>query len=118
MPKVTWARVAAWRVRQQFFDRLMSSAELSAWARVAGLDREAIQRALWDERTLVKTCAMRGTLHLLPSAELPLWHAALGTSRRYLREALWKKYFGLTLEDLDRLGRLRRRRLVAPRQSP
>jgi hypothetical protein len=46
---------------------------------------------------------MRGTLHLLPADELPLWHGALSTSRRYLRAAAWQKYFGITLEELDRL---------------
>ncbi len=46
---------------------------------------------------------MRGTLHLLPADELALWHAALGTSRRYLRPAAWQNYFGITLEELDRL---------------
>ena len=81
----------------------MSSAELTVWARVNDLDRRAIQHALWKDRTLVKTWAMRGTLHLLPAAELPVWHAALGTSRRYLRPALWQKYFGITIEELDRL---------------
>jgi hypothetical protein len=81
----------------------MSSAELSVWARVEDLDRLAVRRALWEERTLVKTWAMRGTLHLLPADELPLWHAALGASRRYLRAASWQKYFGITLEELDRL---------------
>jgi hypothetical protein len=83
--------------------QVMSSAELTLWARVEGLDRRAVQRALWEDRTLVKTWAMRGTLHLLPADELPVWHAALGTSRRYLREAAWQKYFGITLEELDRL---------------
>jgi hypothetical protein len=83
--------------------QLMSSAELMVWARVEDLDRQAVQRALWEDRTLVKTWAMRGTLHLLPSDELPLWHAALGTNRRYLKPALWKKYFGITLEELDGL---------------
>jgi hypothetical protein len=81
----------------------MSSAELAVWARIEELDRGAVQRALWEDRTLVKTWAMRGTLHLLPAGELPLWHAALGTSRRYLKAALWQKYFGITLEELDRL---------------
>jgi Winged helix DNA-binding domain len=47
------------------------------------LDRKAVQRALWEERTLVKTWAMRGTLHLLPASDLSLWHAALSTSPRY-----------------------------------
>jgi hypothetical protein len=123
MLKLTWAQAAAWRIRRHHLDerapagsmlavasrlcglhaQLMSSAELSVWARVEDLDRRAVQRALWEERTLVKTWAMRGTLHLLPSDELPLWHAALSTSRRYLRPALWQKYFGITVEELDRL---------------
>src|SRR6516225_12090854 len=107
MRKLTWARAAAWRIGRHHLDQrapagsmlavasrlcglhaqLMSSAELTVWARVEDLDRGAVQHALWEERTLVKTWAMRGTLHLLPSDELPLWHALLGTSmrRRYLR---------------------------------
>lgn len=123
MLKLSWPRVAAWRVRRHHLDQrapagnllaiasrlcglhaqLMSSAELTVWARVENLEQGAIPRALWEERTLVKTWAMRGTLHLLPADELPLWHAALRTSPRYLREAAWKKYYGITLEDLDRL---------------
>jgi uncharacterized protein YcaQ len=59
--------------------QLMSSAELSLWSRIDGLERDAVHEALWRERTLVKLWAMRGTLHLLPSAELGLWLAALGT---------------------------------------
>ncbi len=83
--------------------QVMSSAELTVWARVEGVERGEVARALWEDRTLVKTWAMRGTLHLLASSELPLWHAALGTSRRYLREEAWKNYFGITLAELDRL---------------
>ena len=123
MLKLTWPRAAAWRIgRQHLVQRapagsllsvasrlcglhaqLMSSAELTVWARVEDLDRRAVQRALWEDRTLVKTWAMRGTLHLLPADELPLWHAALGTSPRYLKPARWQKYFGITMEELDRL---------------
>ena len=84
--------------------QVMSSAELTVWARVENLERQAVQRAVWDERSLVKTWAMRGTLHLLPAAELPLWHAALRTSRRYLRPAAWKKYFDITMEELDAIS--------------
>ncbi|NMH92498.1 winged helix DNA-binding domain-containing protein [Pseudonocardia bannensis] len=32
---------------------------------------------LWTDRTLVRTWAMRGTLHLLPVDELDLWTGAL-----------------------------------------
>jgi hypothetical protein len=57
----------------------MSSAELSLWARIDGLARDAVGDVLWTRRALVKLWAMRGTLHLLPSDELGLWLAALGT---------------------------------------
>src|SRR5438105_3746711 len=115
MKKLTWARAAAWRIRRHHLvhrapagsllavasrlcglhAQVLSSAELTAWARVKDLDRQAVRRALWEERTLVKTWAMRGTLHLLPASELPLWHAALGVSTRYLTPARWQKYFGI-----------------------
>src|SRR5438128_7394251 len=115
MLELTWPRAAAWRIRRQHLDRrapagsmlavssrlcglhaqVISSAELTVWARVENLDRLAVRRALWEDRTLVKTWGMRGTLHLLPAGELPLWHAALGTSRRYLRPALWHTYLGI-----------------------
>jgi uncharacterized protein YcaQ len=61
----------------------MSSAELSLWARVDGLEHDAVQDALWKQRALVKLWAMRGTLHVLPSAELGVWLAALGTQTKY-----------------------------------
>lgn len=83
--------------------QLMSSAELSVWARIADLPRDAVQRSLWEDRTIFKTWAMRGTLHLLPSDELPMWRAALATSSRYLGAQAWQNYFGITLEDLDRI---------------
>jgi len=54
-----------------------SAAELSIGRRVAGATRTAVQRALWVERTLVKTFGPRGTIHLLPAADLPMWTGAL-----------------------------------------
>ena len=102
MQKLTWTQVAAWRAQQHFLGertparsalkvvsrlcglhaQVLSSSELTLWARVEGLKRGAVSRALWKDRTLVKTWAMRGTLHLLPACELNLWHAVLGTSQR------------------------------------
>jgi hypothetical protein len=55
--------------------QLMPSAELSLQARVDKLAPSTLQDALWNQRSLVKTWAMRGTLHLLPAAELPLYVA-------------------------------------------
>lgn len=124
MLKLTWTQAASWRVRRQYLDRpappgsilaiasrlcglhaqVLSSAELTLWTRMGDLERGAIERALWQDRTLVKTWAMRGTLHLLPATELPLWHAALGTSPRYLKPVQWQKHFGITMDELDRLS--------------
>jgi hypothetical protein len=80
----------------------MSAAELALWARIENLEPDAVPRALWEERSLIKTWAMRGTLHLLPSSELHLWQVVPGLDRRYLRPA-WLTYFGITAEELERL---------------
>jgi hypothetical protein len=78
----------------------MSAAELALLARVEDLEPDAVASALWQERTLVKTWAMRGTLHLLPAAELSLWITALGTriERHFLNRAR-QKWFGFTREE-------------------
>ena len=57
--------------------QVLSAAELSIGRRIAGATRADVQRALWEERTLVKTFGPRGTIHLLPTADLPLWTGAL-----------------------------------------
>ncbi len=97
--RLSWEQALAWRMaRHHLVERaepselvgvvadicglhaqLMSSAELSLWARIDGLAPGAVHEALWQHRTLVKLWAMRGTLHLLPSAELSVWPSALGT---------------------------------------
>ncbi|MCP9485991.1 MAG: winged helix DNA-binding domain-containing protein [Gaiellaceae bacterium MAG52_C11] len=56
--------------------QVMSAAELALSARLRGLTREHVSRALWKERSLVKTWTLRGTLHLHPADELGLWLAA------------------------------------------
>jgi hypothetical protein len=57
--------------------QVMSAAELSIGRRVAGATRADVQRALWEDRTLVKTFGPRGTIHLLSAADLPMWTGAL-----------------------------------------
>ena len=57
--------------------QVLSAAELSIGRRIAGATRSDVQRALWQERTLVKTFGPRGTIHLLATADLPLWTGAL-----------------------------------------
>jgi Winged helix DNA-binding domain len=57
--------------------QVLSAAELSIGRRVAGATRADVRRALWEDRTLVKTFGPRGTVHLLPAADLPMWTGAL-----------------------------------------
>jgi winged helix DNA-binding protein len=119
---LTWAQAAAWRMRAQglverapssewlgvvervcgLHAQVMSSAELTLWARVEGLDRRTVASALWESRALVKTWAMRGTLHLLPSEEYPIWVAALGQFDHYRRPG-WLRGWGLTVAEMETL---------------
>ena len=62
--------------------QVLSAAELSIGRRIAGATRTDVQRALWQERTLVKTFGPRGTIHLLPAADLPMWTGALSALPR------------------------------------
>jgi uncharacterized protein YcaQ len=78
----------------------MSSAELALWARVDKLKRTDVEKWLWSDRRLVKTWAMRGTLHVLRSDEYPLWQAGLSTYEHYLKPA-WFKAFGVTRSELE-----------------
>jgi Winged helix DNA-binding domain len=121
--KLGWDQVAAWRAARHRLEerasatamlevvagitglhaQVMSSAELTLWARVEGLAPDAVRRALWEERSLVKTWAMRATLHLLPAAEFPVWQAALST-RRLWEAGAWQRGFGVSLAELERLN--------------
>jgi hypothetical protein len=120
--RLGWAQVMVWRAARHRLDervpakamldvaaeicglhaQVMSSAELTLAARVEGVAPDDVGRALWEERSLVKTWAMRGTLHLLPAAELPLWQAALSTRRNWETGA-WQRAF-VSRQDLERLN--------------
>jgi hypothetical protein len=60
--------------------QVLSAAELSIGRRSAGATRSDVQRALWEERRLVKTFGPRGTVHLLPTGDLPMWTGALAAA--------------------------------------
>jgi winged helix DNA-binding protein len=57
--------------------QVMSAAETSLGIRVAEISRAHVRRALWEERTLVKTIGPRGTVHLIAAADLATWNATL-----------------------------------------
>jgi uncharacterized protein YcaQ len=120
--ELKWPQVLAWRLRrhhlverappEEMLDvvgrigglhaQVMSSAELTLHARVDGVEREAVANALWEDRSLVKLWAMRGTLHLLPAVELPTWLGALGTYDHYLKP-VWLRNFEISREELEAL---------------
>ncbi len=109
MTALKWHQVHAWRLSQhglfpRFSSRdfvqavtrtggiqaqVMSAAELAVCTRVEGLSPHDVQSAILQDHTLVKTWAMRGTLHILAARELPLYVAA----RDWQHTANWSKYF-------------------------
>ncbi|MBJ7602633.1 MAG: AlkZ family DNA glycosylase [Candidatus Dormibacteraeota bacterium] len=114
--KLTWNRVFAWRMRRQFLDRPMgidtldvvrrlcgvqaqvaSSAALAVAVRLASPVRGDLAQALSD-RKLVKTWAMRGTLHVLPADDAAAYLSLLAATKAW-ESAAWQRAF-VDLEQL------------------
>jgi hypothetical protein len=57
--------------------QVMTAAELAIGLRLPGATRADVQKALWTDRSVVKTFGPRGTVHFLPAEDLPLWVGAL-----------------------------------------
>jgi hypothetical protein len=70
-----------------------NAAALSIRVRVEGLTRTALDRALYEERRIVRTWAMRGTIHLVASEDV-----------RWLHQLLAPVAMPAQLRALDRLG--------------
>lgn len=121
METVTWAQVLGWRMRRQFLDppdgggpvettrrlagvqaQVASASEVTIAVRQAEPDRGSVASALVD-RTLVKTWAMRGTLHLLPADEAAAY-LELAAAHRNWERASWQKTFGATPADLEAIA--------------
>jgi hypothetical protein len=113
---VTWQQVCGWRLAQQHVTspgsdlrtvtaalggvqaQVTSSAQFTLRLR-SPATADDIGTALWADRRLVKTWAMRGTLHWLPADEYPLWIAALRT-REWRITPGWEKYHGVSKAQL------------------
>src|SRR5205085_2035029 len=74
---------------------------LMLWARTEELQRGALDHLLWESRKLVKTWAMRGTLHVLPPADAGLLGAARGGYDAF--PANWLQYYKMTRAEFDAL---------------
>jgi hypothetical protein len=81
--------------------QVLSSADLILWTRVRGYRPETLETALWQERSLVKTWLLRGTLHLVPDDDLPLYVAALDNRGEY--QGAWLRAYGVTADETERL---------------
>jgi uncharacterized protein YcaQ len=57
--------------------QVMSASEMSIWTRRHSTTHREIQQALWDTRDLVRTSAMRLTLHVIPARDFAIYIAAL-----------------------------------------
>lgn len=120
MRSVTWKDVTNWRLRRGHLAtrraaakltdvvsdicgahaQIMSTVPLALNARLARLKRSRIDTAIADERTLVKTWAMRGTLHVFTAGDLPLYCAAQRTRDQYMNPS-FLKYFNLEMADME-----------------
>jgi Winged helix DNA-binding domain len=119
--EVTPAQAMQWRLRQQHLvapasdlvttasrlcgvhAQVMSGAAQIVGVRTSSFTTPDLDDALWQQRTLVKTWGMRGTLHLFPAAELPVWVAAFKQRQWPRFTPAWEKYHGVKPDDLRRI---------------
>src|SRR5437773_4985305 len=118
--KISWKRALAWRMRRQLLDpvgdesavgvvrrlcavqaQVASFAELCVRVRRTRSKPGDVGRALSDGR-LIKTWAMRGTLHLLTPEEGGAFLSLLAQGRSWELPS-WETYFGMTPKLWDRL---------------
>jgi winged helix DNA-binding protein len=118
---IGWEQVIAWRAARHglsgdraprdaaftIVDRLcglhgqvQSSAELMLAAHVDGVTRDDFTTWLYDERRLIKTWAMRGTLHVLTKGDYRVWQAGTAVFDHFRKHA-WHRAFGVTDADID-----------------
>ncbi len=114
MISLNWGQVNTWRLSQQglkhrlepeelvravkqtlgIHAQVMTAAEMAIAARVEGLMPQDMQSALWQEPKLVKTWAMRQTLHLIPADDFSTYVAARRITDLNWPE-LFKRQFGV-----------------------
>jgi hypothetical protein len=81
--------------------QVASSAELAVRVRRRTSTRGEVARALRDGRVL-KTWAMRGTLHLLKADEAGAFLSLMASGRSWER-ASWQRYFGMAPKQIEKL---------------
>jgi hypothetical protein len=113
--KVSWQQALGWRLERQLLDpiggpsvedvverlcgvqaQVASSAELAVRLRQASSRAGDVGRAVADGR-LIKTWAMRGTLHLLTPEQAGSFLSLMAAGRTWERPS-WQRYFGMPVE--------------------
>ena len=117
--QLSWDQVLGFRLARQFLSlrapagdvfevarrlcgvraQLPSTAELTLWARVDGLQPGEVKQGLEQDRTLVKTW-IRNRLHVVPSDDLALYVAALHPRPEGPGDA-WLRLRGVTREQYE-----------------
>jgi len=119
VPEVSWAQALAWRMRRHELDpagrlpateivrrlsgvqaQVASSAELAVRVRSAAVKAGDVGRAL-ARGDLIKTWAMRGTLHLLTPEDAGAFLSVLAAGRTWERP-VWQRSFGMDPAGMER----------------
>ncbi|HYV23424.1 MAG TPA: winged helix DNA-binding domain-containing protein [Candidatus Bathyarchaeia archaeon] len=118
--KITWKQALAWRMRRQLLDPVADESAVGVVRRLCAVQAQVssfaelcvrvrrtrskpgdVGRALSDGR-LIKTWAMRGTLHLLTPEDAGAFLSLIASGRPWDRPS-WQQYFGVTPKQLDAL---------------
>jgi hypothetical protein len=117
---VTWSQALAWRMRRHYLDpvgdqsvagvvrrlcgvqsQVASYAELGVRVRRKTSKAGEVARAMSEGR-VIKTWAMRGTLHLLTPEDAGTFLSLIAAGRSWERPA-WERYFGLSPKQFEAL---------------
>jgi hypothetical protein len=120
--RISWQQALAWRMRRHLLEpigrlsvpavvsrlcgvqaQVASSAELAVRVRREASRAGEVGRALREGR-LLKTWAMRGTLHLFTPEEAGPFLSLMASGRSWERPS-WQRYFGVTPKQIEALRR-------------
>jgi hypothetical protein len=126
--RVSWRQALAWRMQRHLLDppgrlpvaevvrrlcgvqaQVASTAELAVRVRCEAAQPGDVGRALSEGR-LVKTWAMRGTLHLLTPEDAGAFLSLIAAGRSWERPS-WQRYVGMTAQQMELLRDAVRRAL-------
>jgi hypothetical protein len=114
--QLTWDGVLRWRLRRHHLTGDPATDAVAVARRLCGVHAQLAASAITavglrspatsadvdaalDARTLVKSWAARGTLHLLPAADYWTWVGAMSTRNRETRGS-WQRYHGVTADGM------------------